>query len=152
VPKSFMTSTGCLDHAADTGIATNCGALFGQHEFAGARQRIETRFRKRLELKFSVAIGEIRKHLKTQPVADRFVKGAQDAGLVGVAGMPFEQFFRFFAAIASEICVQQIDHGPKVAAFFNIHLKKIFADRRATAQCDRAIAAARRKQVRCRPG
>jgi hypothetical protein len=36
-----------------------------------------------------------------------------------------EQFFGFFAAIAAKICVQQIDHGPEMAAFFDVHLKQI---------------------------
>src|SRR5262249_58647668 len=36
-----------------------------------------------------------------------------------------EQFFRFFAAIAAEVGVQKIDHGPQVAAFLDVHLKQI---------------------------
>ena len=86
--------------------------FFGEHEFAGTRERIEARFRQRLQLKFSVAVGKIREHVKTQPVADRLIKCAQDTRLVGVTRVPFQQLFRLFTAITSEICVEQIHHGP----------------------------------------
>ena len=33
--------------------------------------------------------------------------------------------FGFFAAIAAKIAMQQVDHGPKMAAFFYVHLKNI---------------------------
>ena len=99
--------------------------FFRQHEFAGARKRIETRFGQRLQLEFSVAVGEVREHVKAEPVADGLVERAKNARLVGVAGVALEQLFGFFAAIAPEVRVQQIHHRPQVAAFFDVHLKQI---------------------------
>src|SRR5262245_6556359 len=92
---------------------------------ASAGERIEARFGERLELEFPITVSEVREHVKAEPVADGFVKGAQDARLVSVAGVALEQFFRFFAAITAKIRVQQIDHRPEMAALFNVHLKQI---------------------------
>src|SRR5882762_3055670 len=39
--------------------------------------------------------------------------------------MPLQQLFRFFAPIASEVCMKKINHRPEVASLFHIHLKKI---------------------------
>ena len=53
------------------------------------------------------------------------IEGFQDARLVGIAAAPFQQRVRFVAAVAAEISLQQIHHGPEVAAFFDVHLKQI---------------------------
>ncbi len=52
---------GALDDAGDAGLAhEHVVRFFGQHEAAGARQRIEARLRQRLELHLAVAVGEDR--------------------------------------------------------------------------------------------
>jgi len=53
------------------------------------------------------------------------IKSFEDARLVGIAAAPFEQSVSFVATIATEISVQQVNHRPKVAALFNVHLKQI---------------------------
>ena len=54
---------GALDDAADAGLADEHVMRFlGQHEAAGARQRIEARLRQAFELHLAVAIGEEREH------------------------------------------------------------------------------------------
>ena len=52
---------GPLHDAADAGLADeHVMGLFGQHEAAGARQRIEAGLREALQLHLAVAIGEDR--------------------------------------------------------------------------------------------
>ena len=52
---------GALDDAGDAGLADEHVVRFlGQHEAAGARQRIEAGLRQRLELHLAVAVGEDR--------------------------------------------------------------------------------------------
>ena len=109
---------GALDDAADAGLAHEHVVRFlGQHEAAGARQRIEARFGERRELVLAVAVGEVGEHEERQPVRRRLVEGAQDARLVGVARVPLQQLLGLLAAVAAEIGVQQVDHRPQVAAF-----------------------------------
>ena len=62
---------------------------------------------------------------KRQPVADRLVEGAEDARLVGVAGVALEQLLGLLAAVAAEVGVQQIDHRPQVAALLDVHLEQV---------------------------
>ena len=49
-------------------------SFLGQHESAGARQRIERRFRQRCQLILAVAIGEEREHEERQPVPGLLVE------------------------------------------------------------------------------
>ena len=79
--------------------------FFGEHEPASARKRIKTGFRERAELELAVAVGEKCKHVKSQPIWRRFVKRAENARVVGIAGAPREQGLRFFTAIAAEVAV-----------------------------------------------
>ena len=55
--------------------------------------------------------------------ADIFIP--QNAGLVRVAAPSLQEAFRFFAPVATEIRMQQIDHRPQMTAFFDIHLKEV---------------------------
>ena len=89
--------------------------------------------RQALQLKLAVAVGEVGEHEERQPVADRLVEGAEDARLVHVPGVAREQLLRLFAAIAPEVRVQQVHHGPQVAAFLDIHLEQVaqIVERRA---------------------
>jgi len=81
--------------------------FLSEHETAGARKRIKTGFGERTKLEFAVTIGEEREHIESKPVGSRFVERAENAGIVGITGAPREQRFRFLAAIASEIAMQQ---------------------------------------------
>jgi hypothetical protein len=53
--------------------------LFGQHEAAGARQRIEAGLRQRVQLHLAIAVGEIGEHEERQPVRRGLVEGPQHA-------------------------------------------------------------------------
>ena len=56
---------GALDGAADAGLADeHVMRFFGQHEAAGARQRIEAGLRQAFELHLAVAIGEEGEHVE----------------------------------------------------------------------------------------
>src|SRR5579863_3126797 len=71
------------DHAADTRFADEqMMRLLGQHEAAGARERIEARFGQARELILAVAIGEMRKHEVRQPIRRLLVEGTEDARVV----------------------------------------------------------------------
>jgi len=62
---------------------------------------------------------------KRQPVRGGLVEGLQDARVVGLSAAPLQQRFALLAAIPSEVFVQQVDHGPKVTALFDIDLKEV---------------------------
>ena len=117
---------GALHGAADAGLADEHVVRFlGQHEAAGARQRIEARLRQAFELHLAVAVGEEREHVERQPVRRRLVEGAEHARLVGVAGAALQQLLGLLAAVAAEIFLQQVDHRPEVAAFLDIDLEHV---------------------------
>ena len=117
---------GALQGAADAGLAHEHVVRFlGEHEAAGARQRIEARLRQAFELHLAVAVGEEREHVERQPVRRRLVEGAEHARLVGVAGAALQQFLRLLAAVAAEIFLQQVDHRPEVAALLDVDLEHV---------------------------
>ncbi len=117
---------GALQGAADAGLADeHVVRLFGQHEAAGARQRIEARLRQALELHLAVAVGEEREHEERQPVRRRLVEGAEHARLVGAAGAALQQLVRLLAAVAAEIFLQEVDHRPEVAALLDVDLEHV---------------------------
>ena len=97
--------------------------LFGEHELAGAGQRVESRLRQRRQLILAVAVGEESEHQIRQPVGGGLVESPQDAGTVDVAGMTRQQQFGLFPPVAPEIGVQQIDHRPQMAPLFHIDLE-----------------------------
>src|SRR5690349_24043918 len=99
--------------------------FFREHEAAGAREWFETGFSERRELILAVAIGEHRKREEVEPVVARLIERFENARLVGIAAAAFEQRVGFVAAIAAEVAVQQIDHGPKMATLFDVHLEQI---------------------------
>jgi hypothetical protein len=53
------------------------------------------------------------------------LKACRMRGLSCVAAAALQQGFAFFAAVAAEVLVQQVDHGPQVAAFFHVHLEQV---------------------------
>ena len=117
---------GALDDAADAGLAhEHVMGFFGQHEAAGARQRIEARLRQAFELHLAVAVGEEGEHEERQPVRRLLVEGAEHARRVGAAGAAAQQLVGLLAAVAAEIFVQQVDHRPQMAAFLDIDLEQV---------------------------
>ena len=126
MPSSFITSSVRLIDAGDAGVADEHVVRFlGQHEAAGARQRIERALGEALELELAVAVGEVGEHEEGEPILDRLVEGREDARLVGVAGMARQQLLRLLAPVAAEIGVQQIDHRPEMAALLDIDLEEV---------------------------
>ena len=99
--------------------------FLGQHELAGPRQRIERAFGQRGKLELAVAVGEEREHEHRQPFRGGFVERAQNAGLVLVTGMTLQHHLRFLAAVAAEMGMKQIDHGPEVPAFLDVDLEQV---------------------------
>ena len=117
---------GALHDAADAGLADeHVMGFLGQHEAAGARQRIEARLRQRVQLHLAVAVGEVSEHEERQPVRRRLVEGAEHSRRVRIAGAAAQQIIRLLAAVAAEIFLQQIDHRPEMAAFLDIDLEQI---------------------------
>ena len=117
---------GALDDARDAGLADeHVVRLLGQHEARRARQRIERALRERQQLRLAVTIGEHREHEEIEPVVDWLVERVEDPRLVPVAALPREQLLRLVAAVAAEVRVQQVDHRPEMAPFFDVHLKQI---------------------------
>ena len=117
---------GALDDARDARLADEqVMRLLGQHEAAGARQRVEGRFGERRELVLAVAVGEEGEHEERQPVGRLLVERGQDPRVVGVARAALEQRLGFLAPVAAEVGVQQIHHGPQVAAFLDVDLEQV---------------------------
>ena len=117
---------GALDHAGDAGLADEHVVSFlGQHEAAGARKRIEAGLRERFQLHLAVAVGEKREHEKREPIGGLLVEGAEHARGVGIAGTALKQRLGLLAAVGAEIFLQQIDHGPEVAAFLHVDLEEV---------------------------
>src|SRR5690606_39497911 len=77
------------------------------------------------ELELAVAVGEVGEHEEREPVRRALVEGAQDAGIVGIAGAPLEQGLGLLAPVAPEIAVKEVHHRPEVAAFLDIHLEEV---------------------------
>ena len=99
--------------------------FFGQHEAAGARQRIEAAFGERCELHLAVAVGEEGEHEERQPVRRLFVECAEDARIVDLSALALEQRLRLLAAVLAEIFDEQINHRPKVAALLDVDLEQV---------------------------
>src|SRR5207248_11245643 len=87
--------------------------------------RIKAGFREGTKLKLPITVSEKRKHIKGQPVWRRLVECAEDTRIISVTGSPGEQRLGFLAAIASEVAVQQVHHGPQVAPLFDVYLKNV---------------------------
>ena len=115
-----------LDHAADARLAhEHVVRLLGQHELGGARQRVEAAFGQRAQLELAVAVGEVGEHEEGQPVGRLLVEGLQDARVVLLAAAARQQGLALLAPIAPEVLVQQIHHGPQVAAFLDVDLEQV---------------------------
>ncbi len=117
---------GARDDTRDAALADeHVVRLLGEHEARGARQRVERAFGECIELELAVAVGEVGEHEEAQPVRRRFVEGAEDARVVLVAGAAHQHRIGLLAAVAAEVLVQQIDHRPQVAAFFDVDLVQV---------------------------
>ena len=117
---------GALHDAADAGLADEHVVRFlGQHEAAGARERIEAGLRQRVQLHLAVAVGEVGEHEERQPVGRRLVERAEHARRIGRAGAAAQQLVRLLAAVAAEIFLQQVHHRPEVTAFLDVDLEQV---------------------------
>src|ERR1700733_9391312 len=122
----FHQLTSAADDAAHSRFADEeMMRLLGQHEAAGARQRIESRLGQARQLILAVAIGEMREHEVRQPVGRLLIERAEDARIVRIAGPPQQQCVGLLAAVSSKVSVQQIDHGPQMAPLFDVDLEQI---------------------------
>ena len=75
----------------DAGVADeHVMRFFGQHELAGARERLEPGFGQRRKLILAVAIREHREAEKVEPVVAGLIEGFEDARLVGIAAASFQ--------------------------------------------------------------
>ena len=99
--------------------------FLGQHEARRARQRVEARLRQAFQLHLAVAIGEEGEHEERQPVRRLLVEGAEHARLVDIARAALQQALGLLAAVLAEIFVQQVDHGPEMAAFLDVDLEEV---------------------------
>ena len=125
-PELVHHLAGALDDAAHPGLADeHVVAFLGQHELTGPGQRVEAGFGERGELVLAVAVGEVGEHEERQPVRRLLVERAEDAGLVGIAGMALQHGFRLLAPVAAEVGVQQIHHRPEVPALLDIDLEDV---------------------------
>ncbi len=117
---------GALHDPVDAGGAHHhVVRLFLQHELAGAAERVKGAFLERAELVFAVPVGEVGEHEEAEPVRSLLVERAQDARRVEAARVTVQQFLGLLAALPAEIRVQQVDHGPQVPPFLDVHLKQV---------------------------
>src|SRR3989338_570556 len=118
--------TRTLDDAPDTRLADeHVVGLFGEHEAARTRERIEAALGEARELVLAVPVGEVREHEEAEPVGRLLVEGPQDAGLVPVARAPLQQGLRLLASVAAEVRVEQVDHRPEMPSLLDIHLEEV---------------------------
>src|SRR5712691_9330687 len=111
---------------AEAGLADeHVVGFLGQHETAGAGERVERGFGKTLQLELAVAVGEIAEAEERQPVLDRLVECAEDARLVDVAGVAREELLGPLAAVAAEVGVQYVHHRPEMPSFLDVDLEEI---------------------------
>src|SRR5207244_10854064 len=97
--------------------------LFGKHELAGAGQRLETGLSQRRKLILAIAICKHREAKEIEPIITRLVESFEDARFVGISTSSFEQSIGFIATIATKVTLQQINHGPKMTALFDVYLE-----------------------------
>ena len=99
--------------------------LFGQHEAAGARQRIESGLREAFKLHLAVAVGEVGEHEEGQPVRRFLIECAEHTRRFFGTRRAAQQIIRLFAPVLPEVFLQQVDHRPEVAPFLHVHLEKV---------------------------
>ena len=117
---------GALQHARHAGFADEHVMRFlGQHEFGGARQRIESRFSQGGQLELAVAVREEREHVERQPVAGPLIECREDARIVRIPRAPLQQSFGFLSPVAAEVAMQQVHHRPQMPPFLDIDLEQI---------------------------
>ena len=153
VPVLAHQLAGPLDHAPHPGLAhEHVVRLFGQHEAAGARERVEAALGQAGQLVLAVPVGEVGEHQVAQPVGRLLVEGPQDARPVAIARAPLQHGLRLLAPVAAEVGVEQVHHGPEVPPLLHVDLEEVaqVVERRAGAS--RGGAAAPPRPARCRPG
>ena len=122
----FHHIASALDDARHTRFADeHVMSFLGQHEFGCSRQRVESRLRQRRKLELAVAIGEVREHVKRQPIRCSFVERSKDSRVVGVARATVQHGFSLLTTIAPEVAMKQVHHGPQVPALLDVYLEQV---------------------------
>ena len=117
---------GALDDPHDARLADeHVVGFLGEHELAGTGQGVEARLGQGGQLEFSVPVGEIGEHQIGKPVGSWFVERLQYPGLVGVPRMTLQQHLGLFPAVPAEVGVEQVDHGPQMAALLDVDLEQV---------------------------
>ncbi len=99
--------------------------LLPQHELHGAAEGVEGALLQGRQLVLAVPVGEVGEHVEAEPVRGGLVERPQDARGVDVAAVALQQVLGLLAAIAAEVGVEQVDHGPQVAALFDVDLEDV---------------------------
>ena len=99
--------------------------LFTQHKITRSRKRIKCGFTKRCQLEFAVAVGEIRKQKERKPIRCRLVKRPENPRTIGVTRMTLQHFVGLITTVTTKVAMQQVHHGPQVAAFFHVDLEQV---------------------------
>ena len=126
IPRLAQQLAGALENAPHAAFADeHVVGLFGQHEPGGPGQRIERALGQRQQLRLAVAVGEHREGEEVEPGVNRLVEGLEHARRVVVAAAALEQRLGLFAAVASEVPVQHVNHRPQMAALLDVHLEQV---------------------------
>src|SRR5690606_28631311 len=89
------------------------------------RQRIEAGLGQGTELELAVAISEVGEHVEGEPIGGLLVEGAKNSGTVFAARVALQQRVGLFTTVASEVAMQQVNHGPQVTTFFDVDLEQV---------------------------
>ena len=117
-----------LDDAPHSGLADeHVVRFFGQHEAAGARQRVEPALAETRQLVLAIAVGEEREHEVREPVRRALVEGAQDPGFVAIPRATLEERLRFLSTVTAEVGLEQIDHRPEAVSYTHLTLPTIYS-------------------------
>src|SRR5260370_30012995 len=104
----FHDFAGALNDAADSGLADkHVMRFFGEHEAAGAGERVEAGFSEGAELEFAVAVGEESKHVEGEPIGRGLVENAGEAWVVSGARTAGGAGCGVFAAVAPQSAGRQ---------------------------------------------
>ena len=118
----------------DAGLAhEHVVGFLREHEPAGARQRVEPALGEARQLVLAVAVGEVAEHEVREPVRRPLVESAEDARLVPIARAPLQQRLGLLAAVAPEVGVEQVHHGPEMPPLLDVDLEQVaeIVERRA---------------------
>src|SRR5215831_4265923 len=123
LPHQFARA---LDDTHDARLAhEHVVGFLGEHEATRARERIEAALGQARQLVLAVAIGEEAEHEVGEPVRGLLVEGAEDARLVAVPRAALQQGLRLLPPVATEVRVEEVDHGPEVPSLLHVDLEQV---------------------------